>query len=84
MSKTILQPLSSHIEYPFEEMKQLALVFRNEMQRRCTLSDFSNSPVPGEIIEECLLAAGTAPNGASLNILLWSVIQKTNMRSASR
>src|SRR5687768_5899047 len=66
MSKANFQFLSSYIEYPMEEMKQRAIAFRKEMQRRRTVRDFSNRPVPREIIEECLLTAGTAPNGANL------------------
>lgn len=66
MSKAIFQPLSSYIEYPVEEMKQRATAFRKEMQRRRTVRDFSDKPVPREIIEECLLTAGTAPCGANL------------------
>jgi iodotyrosine deiodinase len=60
------QPLTSYIEYPFEEMKQRAVFFRREMQRRRTVRNFSDRPVPREIIEECLLTAGTAPSGANL------------------
>ena len=66
MSKAIFQPLSSYIEYPVEEMKQRARAFREDMQRRRTIRDFSDKLVPREVIEECLLAAGTAPNGANL------------------
>lgn len=47
-------------------MKQRATAFRKEMQRRRTVRNFSERAVPREIIEECLLAAGTAPNGANL------------------
>lgn len=66
MQKAIFQPLSSYIEYPVEEMKQRATSFREEMQRRRTVRQFSDRPVPREVIEECLLTAGTAPNGANL------------------
>jgi len=66
MSEAIFQQLSSYIEYPVEEMKQRALEFRQEMQRRRTVRQFSNRPVPREVIEECLLTAGSAPNGANL------------------
>ena len=59
------QPLN-FIEYPFGEMKERAVAFRTEMQRRRTVRHFSDRPVPREIIEECLLTAGTAPNGANL------------------
>jgi nitroreductase len=36
------------------------------MQRRRTVRHFPERPVPREIIEECLLTAGSAPNGANL------------------
>ena len=60
------QPLTSYVEYPIGEMKQRAIAFREEMQRRRTVRDFSNRPVPREVIEECLLVAGGAPSGANL------------------
>lgn len=47
-------------------MKNRAVSFRKEMQRRRTVRQFSDKSVPLEIIEECLLTAGTAPNGANL------------------
>jgi iodotyrosine deiodinase len=36
------------------------------MQRRRTFRDFSDRPVPREVIEHCIRAAGTAPSGANL------------------
>lgn len=47
-------------------MKQRAAVFREEMQRRRPVRQFSDRPVPREIIEDCLLAAGSAPSGANM------------------
>ncbi len=47
-------------------MRRRATEIREEMQRRRTVRDFSSRPVPRDIIEECLRAAGTAPNGANL------------------
>jgi nitroreductase len=66
MLKAVFQPLSSYVEYPVEEMKQRARAFREHMQRRRTIRHFSDRPIPREVIEECLLTAGTAPNGANL------------------
>jgi nitroreductase len=45
---------------------QRAVSFREEMQRRRTVRDFSDRQVPFEIIAECLRVAGSAPNGANL------------------
>ena len=66
MPEANFQPLSSFIEYPVEEMLQRAAEFRQNMQRRRTVRQFSNRPVPPQVIEECLLTAGSAPNGANL------------------
>jgi iodotyrosine deiodinase len=66
MFKATFEPLSSYIEYPVEEMEQRAVEFRQHMQRRRTVREFSSRPVPREVIEECLLTAGSAPNGANL------------------
>ena len=66
MPEAKFQPLSSYIEYPVEEMEQRAVSFRKDIQRRRTVRHFSDRPVPRKVIEECLLTAGTAPNGANL------------------
>lgn len=47
-------------------MTRRATNFLAEMQQRRTVRYFSSRPVPREIIESCLLAAGTAPSGANL------------------
>lgn len=52
-------------EYPVEEMRKRVRSFYEEMKRRRTVRDFSDRSVPREIIEDCLRAAGTAPNGAN-------------------
>ena len=36
------------------------------MQKRRTVRDFSDRPVPREVIEHCIRAAGAAPSGANL------------------
>jgi nitroreductase len=47
-------------------MKQRAADFYAEMKRRRTVREFSERPVPREIIETCLMTAGTAPSGANM------------------
>lgn len=58
--------LSQYREYPAAEMKRRAADFYAEMQRRRSVRQFSDRPVPREIIENCLRAAGTAPSGANM------------------
>ena len=84
MSKAIFQPLSGFIEYPVEEMKERASAFLKDMQRRRTVRHFSDRPVPREIIEACLLAAGTAPNGANLQPWHFVVVSDPGVRKQIR
>ena len=65
MAKANYIALNYYQEYPVEEMKQRAADFYTDIRRRRTVRDFSDRPVPREVIENCLLAAGTAPNGAN-------------------
>jgi nitroreductase len=60
-----LQPLTTFRALPEEEMRAAAHAFLETMRRRRTVRDFSDRPVPRDVIETCLLAAGTAPNGAN-------------------
>lgn len=47
-------------------MAARARAFHDSLRRRRTVRDFSDRPVPREVIEPCLAAAGTAPSGANL------------------
>ena len=47
-----------------DEMARRAREFRMEASRRRTVRHFCDRPVPESIIEDCILAAGTAPSGA--------------------
>ena len=58
------QPLAFNLQAQ-GEMQESASNFYNMVRSRRTVRDFSNKPVPKEIIENCLRAAGTAPSGAN-------------------
>ena len=60
-----LIPLPGYVEYPPDEMLTRACGFADEMQRRRTVRDFSDRPMPRALIEDCLRAAGSAPSGAN-------------------
>jgi len=49
-----------------DELLRRAQEFYEVMERRRTIRDFSERPVPREVIEYCIRAAGTAPSGANL------------------
>lgn len=48
------------------EMRAGGRAWLDEIARRRTVRDFSPQPVPRDLIETALRAAGTAPNGANL------------------
>ena len=58
-------PLDDFIEYPEQEMRARAEAFYQDIKRRHTIRSFSSRPVPKDIIENCIKAAGTAPSGAN-------------------
>lgn len=58
-------PLPDHLSLPEEEMQARADAFFADIRRRHTVRDFSDRPVPRTLIETCIRAAGTAPNGAN-------------------
>ena len=66
MSTATFFPLADYRAYSSDEMRERARVFNQQMQRRRTVRDFSDRPVPREVIESCLRTAGSAPSGANL------------------
>lgn len=84
MKESNFIPYSSYQEYPPEEMLRRVLSFRQELQRRRTIRTFSSRPVPREIIEECLRAAGTAPNGANMQPWHFVVVSDPGVKKEIR
>ena len=58
--------LEQYREYPVEEMRARLREFYENIARRRSVREFSDRPVPRDIIETALRAAGTAPSGANL------------------
>lgn len=67
-------PLPDYAERPVDEMRQRARAFFDGIRTRHTVREFSSRPVSRDIIEQCLLAAGTAPSGANHQPWHFSVI----------
>ncbi|HUP19220.1 MAG TPA: nitroreductase family protein, partial [Gemmatimonadota bacterium] len=61
-----LVPLEGWREYPPEEMRARAAELAEDLARRRTVRDFTDRPVPRELIETLLATAGSAPSGANL------------------
>jgi len=58
-------PLPDWHELSPEAMLAGAEAFLGEVRRRHSVRDFAARPVPRAIVETCIRAAGTAPNGAN-------------------
>ena len=63
MSEPKFVRLAGYREYPVEEMRRRAREFYEELDRRRTVREFADRPVPDEVVEDCVRAAGTAPSG---------------------
>jgi nitroreductase len=59
-------PLAGYAEPDVDEMRRRIGEFYTGIARRRTVREFSDRPVPRDVIETALLAANTAPSGANL------------------
>tara|TARA_R110002124_G_scaffold287092_2_gene470421 strand:+ start:3717 stop:4385 length:669 start_codon:yes stop_codon:yes gene_type:complete len=84
MKKHSFKPHSDYVEYPVEEMKERAESFYNDLKRRRTVRDFSSRSIPREVIENCILAAGTAPNGANKQPWHFAVVESASVKNKIR
>lgn len=75
---------SEYEEYPLHEMQNRANDFYKQMKKRRTVRDFSDKPISREIIENCILTAGTAPNGANLQPWHFVVVQDQKIKHKIR
>ena len=84
MSKHPAIPLQDYREYPIEEMRQRVSEFYAEVARRRSVREFSDRPVPIEIIKTALEAANTAPSGANLQPWHFAVISGAQTKKKIR
>jgi len=84
MSKYPFVSLPGYEEYSIEEMRKRLGDFYTDMNRRRTVREFSDRPVPRDIIENALRAAGTAPSGANLQPWHFVVVSGTDTKERIR
>ena len=65
MTQANTVPLPDVQQVPDDELLRRAREFHALVHRRRTVRDFDPRPVPREVIEACIAAAGTAPSGAN-------------------
>jgi iodotyrosine deiodinase len=83
MGKAEFQPL------PFErrteaEMRAAASAFHASMAKRRTVRDYALDPVPQDIVEQAILAAGLAPSGANQQPWHFSAISSPDIKHRIR
>ena len=65
-------------------MQQQAREFYQLMSKRRSVRDFSDQPVPASVLEDAILAAGTAPSGANMQPWHFVVVQNPEVKRKIR
>ncbi|MGB0776090.1 MAG: nitroreductase family protein, partial [Akkermansiaceae bacterium] len=65
-------------------MQTAAESFYQSIKKRRTVREFSPDPIPDGVIENCLLSAGTAPNGANLQPWHFAVVKSAEVKQKIR
>jgi iodotyrosine deiodinase len=77
-------PYNALPAYTDEERSRRASDFYESLKSRRTCRDFVDTPVPRAVIEQALMAAGTAPSGANHQPWHFAVISSPDKKRALR
>lgn len=87
MPAPALEPLKDYREMPSQTMLEHASANYQNLLRRRTVRDYDSRPVDRAVIEQCLLAAGTAPSGANQQpwhfVVITDAARKAQIRAAA-
>jgi nitroreductase len=83
-SKHEFERLPALARYSTEQALRRSQEFLNHIRGRRSIRDFSDRSIPQEVIQNCLLAAGTAPNGANLQPWHFAVVQDSEVKQQIR
>lgn len=72
------------LQFSEDEMLQRSQDFYLLLNKRRTVRDFSNKPVPKEVIENIIMTASTAPSGAHKQPWTFCVVSDTTIKSEIR
>ena len=81
---TKLAALGDFTERTTTEMTARSRAFFEEIRRRHTIRDYEPAPVPLEVIENCIAAAGRAPSGANHQPWHFAVVGDPGVKRAIR
>lgn len=71
-------------ELPVSKMLKASAEFKNKMLKRRTVRMFSEKKVDRKIIENCLIAAGSAPSGANMQPWRFVVVSDPQIKKRIR
>lgn len=77
-------PLPYRSQRSDDDIRERARAYYDNLRERRTVRDFSSRPVPVEVIEQALLAAGSAPNGANLQPWHFVVVADAGLKRRIR
>ena len=69
---------------PPTEMKRQAAKFLHSIKKRRTVRDFAPTQIPDGVLENCIRAAGTAPNGANLQPWHFAIVRDPAIKASIR
>ncbi len=84
MAKGTHIPLENFESLLPKEMEVRSAEFYSQIRSRRSVRHFSDTPVPDSVIQNCLLAAGTAPNGANLQPWHFCVVKSDAVKAEIR
>jgi len=84
MTDVKLIPLPSYKKLPVDEMLKRSEAFYRDLERRRTVREFLDEPVPIEVINYCISTAGTAPSGANLQPWHFVVVSDPKIKQQIR
>jgi nitroreductase len=82
-SKSRFVPLEIPHRAPHELLAR-ARAFRETLATRRSVREFSDEPVPAEVLDECIRAAGSAPSGANRQPWTFVVVTDPALKRAIR
>ena len=84
MSEYKFVPLDNYESCSAEDMTKRSEEFYNFIKKRRTVRNYSSNPVPREVLENCIRAAGTAPSGANLQPWHFVIISHPEIKKQIR
>jgi iodotyrosine deiodinase len=76
--------LDNYRRYAESEMVSRSTDFFREIKNRRSVRQFSDQPIPIEVIRNAVMAAGTAPSGANLQPWHFAIVQDSRLKSQIR